>query len=151
MINLNGKQYMNYVEIAKEYNINYDTLLARIRRGWTLEDAVKPHKEKMEKPIKENRHKITINGVVYNSQSDAMKKLNLNRYQLKRLIENGSVDSQRANKIVVIIDNETVVFPSIRQFCLKYDLCYTNFCSDYRKDKTIAQKIVNSKIVDSKN
>lgn len=143
MINFNGKSYSCYSEIAIDYSIPYDTFMARVRRGWTLEQATElvPRKKPKEKKVYKNA--ITINNVTYKSQAEAMKKLNLNRYQLKRLIELGSTDSLRSNKITVIINNEEKTFKSVRQFCKEFNLIYANFCIAYREDKSVAQKEVD--------
>lgn len=142
MINFNDNVYEDYGEIARDYNVPYNTLMQRIYRGWTLYQAtgLEPRLKKKEKVY---LNEIEVNGVKYKSQVAAMKQLNLNRYQLKRLMKQGCSDSLRSTKITVKVYETELSYKSMRQFCFQYNLNYAYFVTHYRKNKDLPQEIVD--------
>ncbi len=144
MYTIEGKNFETLVDVSNHYKIKYDTLLARVRRGWTLEQAVNlvPRKIKKESI---NTNEITINNVKYKSRAEAMRELNLNRYEINRLLQTGNAKATYPNrkKIKVMINGEEVIYNSIRQFCKDFNLCYVNFCAKYKEDENAAQEVVD--------
>ena len=124
-----GKEYTKK-ELACKFQIKYGTFIAKLARGWTLEE------------IESNCHSskgygIEINGIKYSSKKEACDKLNLTYRELNRLINN---KSKRDNSIEI---NGTK-YVSKREAKQKLN------CSSYTLNKLINNEIEITEIKEKK-
>ena len=92
-ITIDGITYKSFTECCNAHNINIDTAYSRLKRGYTLEDAIRKKVKKQTPPDKNitkkprtKRKPILINGKLYPNIKSACKDLNIkyNTYKTRR-------------------------------------------------------------------
>lgn len=81
MINYNNKFYKSIFDLAQEVNIPYTTILHRLDRGFSIENAVLEGKESCTS--------IVINGVKFQSLKEASKNFNVNAGTISSRLNSG--------------------------------------------------------------
>jgi hypothetical protein len=110
---LNGE--ISLAEFCRDMNVSYTVVRSRIKRGYTLEEAVTGKK----------LPKVTVNGVEYESLSDACEKLKMSYYVVCMRISNGWTLEEAFNplgrKNVFAFGVE---YPSLKKACEHFNVNY---------------------------
>lgn len=75
-------EYYSVKEAAKKFHIKYDTLIQRLHRGWSYEEAIEGQRNHIHKG-----KPITLYNITYDSMKEASKQLHLNIYQIKNILQ----------------------------------------------------------------
>lgn len=86
----NGKKYRNLSCFCKEHDLNYGTIQARIKRGWSIEDAIN-------KPIYSGKQ-FTYNGKEYSSINSFCKEHGLSCNLIRNRLRKGCSLEDALNK-----------------------------------------------------
>jgi len=76
-------------EYAKQHNINPKKVYERLKRGWSLEEALETKKRQIDLSDRYNSKKITIDGKTFSSQSSAAKFYGLTHQTFFKRIKRG--------------------------------------------------------------
>lgn len=77
---INGKKYNSLTELCEDYGIKYDTFVHRRKRGYSIEEALKP--------VSETRQ-IIYNGVEYEGIKDFAASIGLSEYTVRKRLKAG--------------------------------------------------------------
>lgn len=134
----NGKEYNSYGELARDYGVNPSTFYYRIRRGYSLSDALKPSQYPERKTL------IAPDGKQYPTIAAMARAYKLSRTNLSaRLhrglsIEEALVDSY---KLKAVCDHKGNKYKSITDMCNAYGINRTTYISRIVYGKTKEQAL----------
>lgn len=117
-----GKKYSKK-ELANLFGIKYGTFIAKLSRGWTLEE--------IENGYRNNSYTIEINGIKYKSKKDACDKLGISYRQLNNKLNN--INTKYNKKITI----NGITYKSKKEAKEKLN------CSTYTLNKLINNQISN--------
>lgn len=128
----NGKQYTKK-ELAEKFNVKYGTFIAKLSRGWTLEEIKNNYRQ--------DGYGIDIDGVHYKSKKEACEKLNLSYRQLNNVINN----IKTSNGVTI----DGIHYKSKKEACQKLDISiYTlNKIINNKASYSDDNKLNNKKII----
>lgn len=122
LMEFNGKKYSKK-ELANLFNIKYGTFIARLERGWSLDEIANGYRE--------NSYGVEIDGVKYKSKREACDKLNISYRQLNNKLNNIKTNYN----IKITIDG--VTYNSKKEAKEKLQ------CSSYKLNKLINNQTSN--------
>jgi len=178
MYSFRGKNYNSKYEIALEYGQDPSLFYNRLNRGWTMDEILngvrderviefngKTYRSK-NAAAKDNHmsigkfnriynsgkrtSEICIDGVYYNTKSEAMKKLKITRTQLSQILEEQEDNKHEEIGRIIIFDkklNKKISFINERSLCNYYNFNFNEFL-ELLKTKDI-QEIVDNYLKNS--
>ena len=126
-ITLEGRTFKSIKEAAEYYNLKYNTIFVRLRRGWTLEEAF----ELVDIDSKNKAKEITVEGKSFISIAEAARYYNLEYETVRLRLRNKGWSIEEAFELVKRKDTrnkeitvEGRTFKSIKEAAEYYNLKY---------------------------